>query len=213
MSEFVMVDLLFMAFAIAAVWAAHYMAQPPPNEGQPHDSAPKPLLATGTSLVSWTGTGFDVQRPKPLDETLRRICNASGYSGIETFLEGAGLAYEEITNAFASGDLAAQRHLLSDAVYETFAEVIAQRSARGETVEWTFIGVGCDIVDAGLAYGRAWIDVRFVGTMTSATRNAAGEVIAGHPNRVVDIPEIWTFERELRAADPKWILTATEKDD
>ena len=80
-------------------------------------------------------------------------------------------------------------------------------------MEWTLIGVGCDIVGAGHAHGQAWIDVRFVATMTSATRNAAGQVIAGHPNRVIDVAEIWTFERDLRAVDPNWILTATEADD
>lgn len=170
MNEFVMVDLLFMALAIAAVWAAHYLAQPPP--GEEPEPMPGPLLATGTALVSWTSSGMELQRPKPLDETLRRICNSSGYRSIDAFLDGARLAYEDITDAFASGELAPQRHLLSDPVYDTFAAAIAGRATRGETIERMFIGVGCDIIDASLANGRAWIDVRFVGMVVSATRNA-----------------------------------------
>ena len=213
MNEFVMVDMLFMALALAAAWAAHYLAQPPPGEAPSNEPMPGPLLATGTALVSWTGSGIDLPRLKPLDETLRRICISSGYRGIDTFREGAKLAYEDITDAFASGDLGPQRHLLSDAVYDAFAAAVADRTARGETIDRIFIGVGCDIVDAGLANGRAWIDVRFVGVVVSATRDAAGDVIVGHPNRVVEIPEIWTFERDLRTAEPNWLLTATEEDE
>src|SRR5690606_39101501 len=158
-----------------AAWAAHYLAQPPPN--QTSTQVPPPLLAASHGLVSWTGTAFEIRQPvAPLDEALRRICNASGYRSIDVFLDGARLAYEDVSNAFASGELGAQKHLLSEAVYETFAEAIAARAGRGETVELTFIGVGAaDIIDAGLGNGRAWIDVRFVGAMVSVTRDATGQ--------------------------------------
>ena len=214
MSEFVLVDLLFMALALAATWAAHYLAQPPPTEARNSHAMPRPLLSAGHGAVSWTGVQPEIQKPSPLDETLRRICVASGYRGIDVFLEGARLAYEEVTNAFATGNLDAQRHLLSPAVYETFAEAIAQRTARGEIVELIFIGVGAaDILDAGLGNGQAWIDVRFVGAMVSVTLNADGDIVAGQANRVIEIAEIWTFERDLRAAEPRWLLTATEADE
>lgn len=213
MNEFVLVDLLFMALAIGAAWVAHILAPPPLNEAR--NNVPRPLLAAGTDLVAWTGIALDTRKPpRPLDEILRRICTASGYRDIEVFLEGARLAYEEITDAFARGSLSAQRHLLSKPVYEIFEEAITQRTARDETVERTFIGIGgCDILDAGLGNGQAWIDVRFVGVMVSVTKNAAGDIVAGHPNRVVEVTEVWTFERDLRAAEPRWLLTATEEDE
>ena len=214
MSEYVLVDLLFMVLAMAVAWAAHYLAQPPPGEAVNQDGTPRPLLAAGQELVSWTGIPLEAPKPStPLDQTLRRICFTSGYRGIDVFLDGARLAYEAIAGAFASGDLSAERHLLSDTVYEVFSDVIAQRKARGETIERIFIGLSCDIVDAGVTNGEAWIDVRFVETLVSATRNAAGAVIEGHPNRVVDIAEVWTFERNLRAPEPMWVLTATEEDE
>lgn len=215
MSEFVLVDLLFMVLAMAVAWAAHYLAQPPPGDAVNQDATPRPLLAAGQELVSWTGTPLEAPRPStPLEQTLRRICSTSGYRGIDIFLDGAKLAYEAIAGAFAGGDLRAERHLLSETVYEVFSEAIAERKTRGETIERIFIGLkGCDIVDAGLANGQAWIDVRFVEVMVSVTRNAAGAVIGGHPNRVVEIAEIWTFERNLRAPEPMWLLTATEEDE
>jgi predicted lipid-binding transport protein (Tim44 family) len=215
MNEFVLVDILFMAIAVAATWAAHYLAQPPPSEAPNHDPAPPPLLAASHGVVSWTGATLEIHRPAaPLDEALRRICNSSGYRSIDVFLDGAKLAYEDVSNAFASGELDAQKHLLSETVYETFAEAIATRASRAESVELTFIGVGAaDITDAGLGNGQAWIDVRFVGMMVSVTRDARGQIVAGHPGRVIELTEIWTFERELRAADPNWLLTATEADE
>ncbi|RYG87100.1 MAG: Tim44/TimA family putative adaptor protein, partial [Alphaproteobacteria bacterium] len=194
MSEFALLDLLLMALATAAAWAANYLAQPPPSEAPTSEPASPPLLAAGLGVISWTGDGFEVQRPAtPLDETLRRICIASGYRGIDTFIDGAKLAYEEVTNAFASGDLSSQAYLLSPDVFETFAEAIAERSKRGETVDLMFIGVGAaDVLDAGIGNGQAWIDVRFVGAMVSVTRNGDGDVVAGAPNRVVEMAEIWT---------------------
>jgi predicted lipid-binding transport protein (Tim44 family) len=215
MNEFVLVDILFMALAVAAAWAAHYLAQPPPSQTSSHDPAPPALLAAAHGAVSWTGAAVETHKhTTPLDETLRRICNASGYHGIDVFLEGAKLVYEDVTNAFASGELSPQQHLLSEAVYETFAEAIADRTGRGETAELTFVGVGAaDITDAGIGNGQAWIDVRFVGAMVSVTRDAAGNIVAGHPGRVIELAEIWTFERDLRSAGPNWLLTATEADE
>src|SRR5215469_11504788 len=49
------------------------------------------------------------------------------------FLEGARGAFEIIVHAFAGGDTASLRPLLSDEVYDGFAEAIRQRIAAKET--------------------------------------------------------------------------------
>lgn len=215
MIEFVVVDMLFVALIFGAAWATHSLAQPPPSDAPDLKVAASPLHSTGHGIVSWTGSGFEIQKSiSPLGETLHRICNGCGYRGTEVFLEGARLAYEDITNAFSVGDMNAQDHLLSDTVYEAFTAAMENRKGRNESVELTLIGVtGADILDAGLDNGQAWIDVRFAGAMVSVTRNAAGKIIAGSPNRVIETAEIWTFERDLRAAEPKWLLAATEADE
>jgi predicted lipid-binding transport protein (Tim44 family) len=52
--------------------------------------------------------------------------------------------------------------------------------------------------------------VRFVSELISATRNKAGEVVDGSPERVSEVTDIWTFARELGSSDPNWKLIATE---
>ena len=139
---------------------------------------------------------------------------ASQYRSIEIFVDGAKLAYESIVESFVSGNLEQVRWLLSPDVYEDFVQVIADRNERDEIREQTFIGFQvAEIVDAETANGRASIEVRFVADVISVTRDREGRNVAGHPAMVVSIAELWTFERELRAAEPSWIVTATEPDD
>jgi predicted lipid-binding transport protein (Tim44 family) len=152
--------------------------------------------------------------PTPLAETLRRICRAVGYDDIADFVAGAKLTYELVLNAFAAGDLRDCRPLLAPDVRDTLTAAIAEREAKGDTVTTTFIGFrSADIVDAGLAGGIAWIEVRFVAEMVSVTRGRDGKVTAGHPNRVDEIAQRWTFEKELRSGRREWLLVATEAEE
>lgn len=215
MNEFTLVDLLVTALAMGAAWVVHFSGQFPPSEAPRNEPQLLPMLAAGLGAVSSTGSSSELpRRATPLGETLRRICNASGYSAIDTFLDGAKLAYEEVSKAFAAGDLSRQRYLFSDDVFETFAEALAERATRGESVELTFIRVGDpDIVAAELNGGYAWISVRFMGTVVSVTTDREGKVVAGDPNRLVELAEIWTFARDLRALEPKWLILATGVDE
>jgi predicted lipid-binding transport protein (Tim44 family) len=149
-----------------------------------------------------------------LSEVLKRICVASRYANVDQFLDGARLAYETILEGFAQGDIEPLTFLLAADVYEDFARVIAARNECGERVELMFVGVSAaDVVHAELADGRARIVVRFVGHMVSATYDGDGRCVAGHPARVEAVPELWTFERELRCSRPDWILVGTESDE
>lgn len=201
-------DYLLITAAAILSWRMYYAAQPPPPPEAEAKQPARPTAANPALLHS------DVQLPPntaaPLAGALRRICVASGYNKIETFLDGARLAYEEVTGAFARGDMAPQGHLLAEPVRETFDSVIAARQVRGESMELMFIGFrSCTIADAGMADGLAWIAVRYVAQLVSATRDGDGKIVAGDPRRVAEITETWTFERELRAATPRWLLTAT----
>lgn len=214
MNELGLFDYLLMIVAMIASWGIYFAAQPPPSER--HDEpAVQPLLSASLGGVGWIAPSTGTQEAAlPLDRALNRICSACGYRSIETFLAGAKLSYELIVGAFASGDLAPYAYLLSDGVRDAFAEAIAERQARDETIELTFIGLrACDIVGAELAGGRVSIDVRFVGEMVSVTRDSNAKVVAGDPGRVVNVAEIWTFERDLRLATPAWQLTATDTDE
>ena len=88
------------------------------------------------------------------------------------FVRGAKAAYEAIVSAFAEGNRALLRDLLSPDVFDDFAAVLDQRATRQETVEQSFVGIkSADIVDAELAGKSAQITVTFVSELISATRD------------------------------------------
>ena len=148
--------------------------------------------------------------PSPLTDILAR----SPQRDAETFLKGAGATYELVVTAFATGELEPVRYLLGDELAVDFSGAIAERRQRGEKLTVTFIGLaGLDIIDGAMEGEMAWIDVRIVGQMVSVLRNSMGTVLLGDPLRVVDMPELWTFERNMNAADPVWRLVTTEPEE
>lgn len=177
--------------------------QRPPAPSPPMGERPAPDKPPTASETTTT----------PLSETLRRIAAAGGFASPKAFLEGARRSYELTVNAFTAGDLGGHAHLLADDVRDVFEAEIAARRRRGETRSLTLIGFSSsDIVAAGLEGQRAWANVRFVAQAVVVTRDADGEVVAGHPEHVVDLSELWTFERDVASSDPAWQLVATTGD-
>ena len=57
----------------------------------------------------------------------------------------------------------------------------------------------------------ARITVRFDADIAAVTRNGEGEVVAGSLTDAIETHDEWTFEREVRASDPNWILVDTDE--
>jgi predicted lipid-binding transport protein (Tim44 family) len=129
----------------------------------------------------------------------------------DQFLKGARAAYEIIVTAFAEGNRKTLKDLLSRDVYEGFSGAIGERESRHEQIDQSFVGIkSADIVEAELKNGIAQLTVRFVSELISATRDRAGEVIAGDPKRIKEVTDIWTFAREVASRNPNWRLIATQ---
>jgi predicted lipid-binding transport protein (Tim44 family) len=132
--------------------------------------------------------------------------------GVSDFLGGAKGAYEMILMGFEKGDLAAIRPLISDDVYETFAEVIEARQQQGLTIEAEFVGVReTALVDATFDEDTrtAEVSVRFIGELTFVVRDSAGEIVEGAVNEIKRQKDVWTFAREMGSDNPNWQLVAT----
>ena len=127
------------------------------------------------------------------------------------FQNGARSAYEFIVTAFARGDRDTLRGLLSPDVFESFASAISAREAQGETAETTFVSIdGATIADAHLRDGTAQVTLRFASKLISVTRDRAGAVVDGGTDKIMDVVDVWTFARPVKAKDPNWRLVATE---
>jgi len=126
------------------------------------------------------------------------------------FVQGARGAFEMIVAAFAQGDGASLRPLLADAVNDSFTQAIRDRQARRWTLSTTLIGIrSAEIVAAEMRGRDALVTVKFVSEQVNATRDAAGELVEGDPNKVEVITDIWTFSRNTRSRDPNWFLAET----
>jgi predicted lipid-binding transport protein (Tim44 family) len=155
----------------------------------------------------------DVAQPgTPLADQLDAIAAADPTFSAKPFLEGAKGAYEMIVTAFAEGDRKTLKMLLSKEVYDNFAAVLDEREKRGETVQSSFVSIDkTELVSAEMVGGVAHVTVRFVSKLISATRDRAGAIIDGNPERVSDVTDLWTFSRDTASRDPNWKLIATEE--
>jgi predicted lipid-binding transport protein (Tim44 family) len=127
------------------------------------------------------------------------------------FLAGARAAYEMIVTAYATGDHRQLKSLLGRDVYDGFENSIRDREQRGETVETRFVSIdAADIIAAETRGRTAQVTVRFVSQLVSVTRDRAGAVIDGNPDKVTDVTDVWTFARDITSRDPNWKLVATE---
>jgi predicted lipid-binding transport protein (Tim44 family) len=126
------------------------------------------------------------------------------------FLSGARSAYEMIVLAFANGDRRALRDLLSSEVYESFETVIKDRERHEQKTETRFVSIDkAELVAAEQRDRTAQLTVRFVSQMISVTRDKAGTIVDGNPDRVADITDVWTFARDTTSRDPNWKLVGT----
>jgi predicted lipid-binding transport protein (Tim44 family) len=132
---------------------------------------------------------------------------------INRFLEGAQDAFAMIVEAFAAGERDTLRDLLADPVYKAFEGVIAGREERGEKAQTEIHAIRkAEVLEARVQNKTAFITVRFTAEETGATRDAAGEIISGHPEKLTLMRDVWTFGRKLNTKDPRWLVYETRDD-
>ncbi len=129
---------------------------------------------------------------------------------LDHFLHGARAAFAMIIDAFAKGDKETLRSLLAPEVFESFSRAIDERTAQGHTLTTELVGIRrAEVVAAHLEGTRARITVRFLSEQINVTRDAAGHLVEGNPSKIVEVEDIWTFERDIRSTDPNWLLVET----
>ena len=129
------------------------------------------------------------------------------------FLSGARVAYDMVVHAFAAGDSATLRNLMTPEAFANFDNAIRARAAAGQTMTTTVVSIDdATIVGAQLIGSVAQLRVRFAAKLASVTRDAEGAAVEGSPNTVADHIDVWTFARDIHSRDPNWQLTATESE-
>ena len=130
------------------------------------------------------------------------------------FIHGATAAFNMILIAFAEGDQAQLKRLLSYELLQSFMQTVHDRTAAKETLEITVDEIReVSILDVGISESVASITVHFHTTQTRIARDENGNVMDDSDTEPREFIDIWTFERDLTLADPNWKLAETESAD
>jgi len=202
------------AFLVFRLWSV--LGRRPENEQNPV-KPPQPIMAPRAgaadnvvALPDRSRASAPVRPGNPLDAGIAQISAADPHFRIDGFIDGARHAFDLIVKSFADGDTATLRPLLSDEVYDVFAEAIRHRLATKETVETRVVTMrDPEPVEARLEGRTASITIKFVSSQITATRTADGKIVEGDAERAVEHTDFWTFARNVRASDPNWILVST----
>jgi predicted lipid-binding transport protein (Tim44 family) len=231
--SFDITTLIFLGLAVFVIWRLRSVLgqktgheQPPADPFPRRDPSARPNPQEADNVVRLPGANADRGAPAPaaadrwkgiaepntpIAQGLDEIARHEPLFDAREFLDGSRSAYEMIVTAFAQGDRKTLKDLLSKDVYEGFERAINERERRGERVETTFVSIDkADISGVEVRGANAQIMVRFLSKLITATRDAAGVVVDGNPETVVDVTDVWTFARTLGSRDPNWLLVATE---
>jgi predicted lipid-binding transport protein (Tim44 family) len=180
---------------------------PPPLQGAVIDQPPLAPTADVTPADRWKGL---TEPGTALAHGLDAIAAQDSSFDPRHFLSGARGAYEMIVLAFANGDRRALKDLLSSEVYDSFEAVIRDREKHEQKTETRFVSIDkAELVNAEARDRAAQLTVRFVSQMISVTRDKAGAIVDGNPDKVADITDDWTFARDTTSRDPNWKLVGT----
>ena len=164
---------------------------------KPQAAVPFPKTADKPAKLS--GSGLDV---------LRR---ADRQFNENEFIQGATAAFNMILSAFAEGDQAQLKRLLSYELFQSFMQTIHDRTAAKETLEITVNEIReVSILNVELTDSVASITVHFHTIQTRIVRDGQGDVMDDSDTEPRKFIDIWTFERDLTLADPNWKLAETE---
>lgn len=142
---------------------------------------------------------------------LRQLLAADRNFDAGRFMEGAQAAYRMILEAYWKGDRDTLRDLCDDDSYQAFADAIAARESRGETLDNRLIGIdSAKITAVELNRGEARVTVRYHADISAVTRDAEGKLIAGSMSDAAQTDDLWTFRRQIGSNDPNWVLDEAE---
>ena len=127
------------------------------------------------------------------------------------FLDGAKAAFGIILSAYAEGDMAQLKRLLSYDLLQSFTQSIQQRASDGEALSITIEDIShVSILNAQVFDNIASVTVDFHSTQTRMITDEGGNVIDDEGTGKLELVDIWTFERDLTLSDPNWKLAETE---
>ena len=125
----------------------------------------------------------------------------------EEFLKGAEVAYESIIIAFAKGNQAELKKLLTKEMYNNFEQAINQRNLENIKSELTFIGMkNSQLEKFEKIKNEFYTSVKFVCEIISVKKDKEDKIIEGNPDRIKTVTDHWKFSKNSLSQSPNWYL-------
>lgn len=149
-----------------------------------------------------------------IENTLSDIARQEPDFNVAKFSTAAQDAFALIVEAFAANDRDLLKDLLEPSVYDAFDSAIKAREEKGETMSNQIHAVKkANIIDARIESRTAYVTIQFIAHETCVVRDRDGNITFGHPDRITEMNDVWTFSKPLRSSDPKWFLHETRDGD
>ena len=128
------------------------------------------------------------------------------------FLKGAEIAYETIITDFSDSDnkLIASKPLLSKKIHDQFKEALLDRDNKGHFAEITFIGIKSAAVKTHKKIEDSLeVTVDFVSEIITCIKDEDKKIISGDAEKIKTVYDTWVFSKDIRSANPNWLLIDT----
>lgn len=130
------------------------------------------------------------------------------------FLKKAETAFSMIFKAYANGDTATLKDLLTPRMYRAFSQAIKDRDARGELLEGILIRIlSSEIIGHTASEDKLTIKVEFVTEQCNVLKSKSGEILEGDPNKIEKVKNIWNFCKYKENMDLRWYLSGIDENE
>jgi predicted lipid-binding transport protein (Tim44 family) len=128
------------------------------------------------------------------------------------FLNAVKSSFEMIIKAFASGDLAILEMLLSKKIFQGFEAAISNRKEHNRTLITNLIAIDkAEIISAKIIENNASVVVKIVSKQINYITDVDGKIIEGRKDDIMEITDVWTFQKDLTNPNPNWVVVVTAK--
>ncbi len=145
----------------------------------------------------------DQTKPKEIPELSENLTELKkAYEAIYdfdhiAFLEGAKVAYETIINSFNNGDTKTLKSLLTTDVFLTFEKAIKDKNNHPNN---QFFSLNIEKIEK-VFFENNNIKVSIIFVSEQYKNNDEDSIVKKR--------DVWTFEKQIKSKDPKWLLCST----
>jgi predicted lipid-binding transport protein (Tim44 family) len=164
-------------------------------------------------------TGFEGKIPTQLEKEFQKInispkLNNENFDEVaqKNFLKGAQIAYETIITDFSDSDnkLIASKPLLSKKIHDQFKEALLERERQGHFAEITFIGIKSATVKTHKKIENSLeVTVDFVSEIITCIKDKDKKIVSGDSEKIKSVYDTWVFSKDIKSANPNWLLIDT----